>query len=392
MKNNKRYKLFRQILALLLAAVLVLTCTGCTTMQFTAAGSEKLASEPTPERATSGKMWYTFSFTAEQANDVFFGDEVGDCRPMYNFCGYEIPESNRRKRAQWFFFTEAHDGEYNESSPEAVLGGAHNPYRMTFTFFDAKNSEGYKPFPTFASAFEPEAGTLLTAVQQQPVGDAMYEYTLSDSAAKLQALGYSDVLQTYSSRWDSNALRILYRAEGLAPTNIPLAIYVVRYTLQTADIPAAWSDALAANNMATATFYYRADGTLYYAFITTQPEYETTESADVRYTAEEAFRLLPDEWQQNDCILVDAYLEPLPPEKGSESYADCWTFRFVAPPPEYNLSDAEAEAMLEILGITGRYLEMQCHVNAYTGEVTGGEWGYSKHLIHEYNNENVLLQ
>ena len=188
MEQYKQSRMLRLLVVLLLTLVLVLTCTGCTTMPFTAAGSEKLASEPTPERAMSGKMWYTFPFTTEQANDVFFGDEVGDCQPMYGgFCGYEIPESNRRKRAQWFFFTEAHDGEYNESSPEAVLGGAHNPYRMTFTFFDAKNSEGYKPFPTFASAFEPEAGTLLTAVQQQPVSDAMYEYTLSDSAAKLQA-------------------------------------------------------------------------------------------------------------------------------------------------------------------------------------------------------------
>ncbi len=391
MKNNKRYKPFRQIFALLLAAVLVLTCTGCTTMQFTAAGSEKLASEPTPERATSGKMWYTFPFTTEQANEVFFGDEVGDCQPMYGgFCGYNIPESEQRKQTAWYFFTEAHDGEYNESAPEAVLGGAHNPYRMTFHFFDRQNSTGYVPNCNFA--FELEAGTLLTAVQQQPVGDAMYEYTLTDSAAKLQALGYTDAVRTYSSRWDNNALRTMFRTTGLTLTGLFQPIYVVRYTLQTADIPAAWSDALAANNMATATFYYRADGTLYYAFITTLPEYDKTESAEVRYTAEEAFRLLPDEWQQNDCILVDAYLEPLPPEKGTESYADCWTFRFVAPPPEYNLSDAEAEAMLEILGITGRYLEMQCHVNVYTGEVTGGAWEYSNHLIHEYNNENVLLQ
>jgi hypothetical protein len=117
-----------------------------------------------------------------------------------------------------------------------------------------------------------------------------------------------------------------------------------------------------------------------------------TASADVRYTAEEAFKLLPDSWNRKDCILVDTYLEPYRAEIGKTAYEDCWTFRFLAPPELSHVSNTQLGSALEVLGIAGCYMEMQCHVNVCTGEVSGGEWKYSKHLIHEYNSRHMLLK
>ena len=43
----------------------------------------------------------------------------------------------------------------------------------------------------------------------------------------------------------------------------------------------------------------------------------------------------------------------------------------------------------ELLGIAGRYMEMQCRVTVEDGTVLGGEWRFSQHLIHEYNSHYV---
>ncbi|MBQ9082602.1 MAG: hypothetical protein IJY28_03775 [Clostridia bacterium] len=388
MKQNKPYNMARKILALLLAAVLTVVCTGCSTTLFIAEGSEKLDSEPIPDRATSGQMWYTFPFTAEQANAVFFGDR--DCQPFDSFCGYQTVPNPYNKKALWYFTTET-SVEYGDSKTEAVLGGAHNSDWMHFQFLDTSQGTTYYGL---SIAFEPESGALLDAITYHPTDDAVYEQVLTDSATKLKTLGYTDAAKVFSSKIDLYAMRILGRTRGY-PVESGTSLehyYVVRYTLQSADTRTIWADALLTNHMATATFYYNAEGGLFTAIITTVPECEVMESAEVRYTAEEAFQLLPGDWYRTDCTLVDAYLEPVRTQKDSAAYDDCWTFRFVALPEIYQMSDTRAESMLGILGISGRYLEMQCHVNARTGEVTGGEWVYSNHLIHEYNSKQQLLK
>ncbi len=391
MKQNKQSNITRRIPVLLLAVMLVVVCTGCTNFPFIAAGSEKLAAEPVPDSATSGQMWYTFPFTVEQANAVFFGDK--DCEPIGAFCGYMTVPNAYRKKAMWYFSTET-SAEYWGSKTEDVLGGARNSDWMHFYFSDQQYTSQDSWRRSCDIAFEPESGALLEAITNHPADDAVYEQVQADSAAKLNALGYTDAAKVFSSKIDLHAMRILGRALGN-----PLEIgaysehyYVVRYTLQSADTPTAWADGLLANHMATATFYYNAKGGLFNAIITTVPECEVTASAKVGYTAEEAFKLLPDNWNRKDCVLVDAYMEPVRTEQGSSVYADCWTFRFVAVPELYAMSDMQLTSTLEILGVAGRYLKMQCHVNVFTGEITGGEWVYSYHLIHEYNSKHLLLQ
>lgn len=392
----KQYKRFRQLVALLLLAIIVLTCTGCNTISFAAAGSDRLAAEPVPEACSSGQIWFTFPFTAEQAHTVFFGNDSG--QPIHDLCGYSVggqsTSGSSSKNSYWFITTEENDyREINELKPKDVLGGAHNPYRMKFTFYDREYGMGLNVSRTCSIAFLPESGNLLEAITFRPAGDAVYDYVLQDSAEKLQALGYTDAAEIFSSKIDWTAMRILGRAQGrpLETDEFPLPYYVVRYRLQPTASPDAASPKLSGTYDPTATFYYNVNGKLYNVILYAQPEYEVTASADVRYTAEEAFCLLPDEWNRPECILVDTYAEPIPSQKGASDFADCWTFRFVAPPELYQMSDEQLESTLEILGIAGRYMEMQCHVNMYTGEVTGGEWTYSPHLIHQYNNRHALL-
>ncbi len=391
MKQNKQSNITRRIPALLLAVMLVVVCTGCTNFPFMAAGSEKLAAEPVPDRATSGQMWYTFPFTAEEANAVFFGHRHR--QPIGAYCGYETVSSIYNKTAMWSFSTE-NQLLYRDSTTKAVLGGARNSDWMHFNFRDQQYTSQDPWYRSCDIAFERESGELLEAITNHPADDAVYEQVQADSAAKLNALGYTDAAKVFSSKIDLHAMRILGRALGDPLENYasPEHYYVVRYTLQSADTPTAWADGLLANNMATATFYYNAEGGLFTAIITTVPECEVTASAKVRYTAEKAFQLLPDNWNRKDCILVDAYMEPVRTEKDSSAYADCWTFRFVAPPELHWVSNAQLGSTLEILGIAGRYIEMQCHVNVLTGEITGGQWVYSNHLIHEYNSKHLLLQ
>ena len=404
MKYNKQHKMFqihRQCLALLLTVALVLTCTGCSNLPFTAAGSDRLASEPVPDVGTSGQMWHTFPFTVEQANEVFFGDEP--CEPIGAFCGYQtLSLGSSRPTASWYFREEFSGSdyrlEYGGSKTEDVVGGTRHTRMMTFLFhhraYALQNGRPHYDPPSCDIAFAPESGALLELITNHPDNDAVYDHTRADSAAKLQALGYTDAKEIFSSKIDLRAMRMLGRAQGvpLAADAAPPPYYVVRYSLQSASVPSAWADALRTNHMATATFTYNSDGNLVRASITTVPEYEVTESAKVRYTAEQAFALLPDSWNRKDCVLVDAYLEPYRAEIGKTSYEECWTFRFLAPPELSHVSNMQLGSALEVLGIAGRYMEMQCHVNICTGEVSGGEWQYSSHLIHEYNGLHMLLK
>ncbi len=367
----------RSLLALLLAVLLTLLCTGCTMPSFTAAGSEKLLSKPVPDTCTAGHVWYTFPFTAEQANTVFFGDRTYQ-RDPYGFMT-ENPFSNAR--AFWYFMDGAY--EYMGGKPESVLGGARSTHQLTFSFFDQQYNASTR---SCGIAFEPESGNLLDAITYHPAGDAVYAQVKDDASAKLQALGYTDAEMVFSSCIDWRAMRLLGRALGrpLEDDEFPEHYYVVRYALQSNE------NAGPAGSASMATFYYTAEGHLRSANINALPEYEVTESTHVRYTAAAAFQLLPIEWYRADCILVDAYPQSVRPDPDATDYADCWTFRFVAPPELYLMSDIRLENVLNTLGIAGRYMEMQCHVNLRTGEVTGGEWVYSPHLIHEYNSKQVL--
>jgi hypothetical protein len=63
----------------------------------------------------------------------------------------------------------------------------------------------------------------------------------------------------------------------------------------------------------------------------------------------------------------------------------------VAPSELNKVSDERYDAMLEQLGMAGRYMEMQCHVNVINGTITGGAWAFSRHLIHEFNRKQILI-
>lgn len=380
----KQIRKLRQILSLLLTAALLFSCTGCIPMSFPVVGSEKLAAEPLPAQNGNWSILYAFPFTATQANLAFFGEQ--DTVPMDHLCGYELRHTSN---TQWYILNQ---GNMSDNPPEDVLGGRQVPGPMRLVYMDSrKRPAGYWD-RSWSLLFEPESGTLKEAVEYHPVNDPVYDQILTDSAAKLQTLGYSSAQCVYSTKLDQLRLHLLNRATGskLEEQQMPYCLYLVQYTLYSADVLPDWTDAFQSNQNAVATFYYNADGELYHALLEALPDVTYLSSEPVRYTAEEAFQLLPTELYRPESILVDVYFEPVSIGEGSGRYQGCWTFRFVEASNLHLISDDRVESMLHLLGISGKYLTMQCHVNAYTGKVTGSGWKYSNHLIHEYNGKDIL--
>ena len=240
------------------------------------------------------------------------------------------------------------------------------------------------------SALAPENGTLAQVIENHPIGDVLYDNALSDSAAKLAALGYTDVECVFSSKIDVYAMRAMYRAFGnpMDPTVTPDPCYVVRYRLNAEDPPVAGNDGGWVTDTGMAMFIYDADG-LQEAQITGMPCHETIRTEKIRYSPEEALRLISPTNFRAGTVLVDAYYELVQTDTKTNEYQGCWTFRFVAPSELNQVSDERFESTLELLGIAGRYMEMQCRVTVEDGTVLGGEWRFSQHLIHEYNSHYV---
>jgi hypothetical protein len=360
-------------------------------------GAAKLADITVPEKTTVGYMWYMFPFSAERANEVFFGDRPyrkipSDISWGTGSRGYEVilqADSSFVSSEYWTILHITPDWNH----PEGLLDGARTSKCLTFSY--VRNYAGRQSGLEnvwMSMLFQPECGNLLQAIENHPDNDAAYDTALSDSAAKLAALGYTDVECLYSTKVDVYGTRTLYRSRGLSIDldDISSPYYVVRYALKSDAIPELWEDGMNVNNIATAIFFYDKDG-LYRAEITGMPSYEVNRTEKVRYTPEEALRLIPEDWFREDCILVDAYYEPVQMGKPFYEYNGCWTFRFVAPSELNKVSDERYDAMLEQLGMAGRYMEMQCHVNVTNGTITGGAWAFSRHLIHEFNRKQILI-
>ncbi len=387
----------KSICAVLLTLVLLLTCTGCD-FPPPVEGAAKLADITVPEKTTVGYMWYMFPFSAERANAVFFGDQPyrkipSDISWGTGSEGYEVipqADSSFVSSERWAILHITPDWNH----PEGLLDGARTAKCLTFSYVrnDPGQQSGFENHWT-SMLFQPECGNLLQAIENHPDNDAAYDTALSDSATKLAALGYTDVECLYSTKVDVYGTRILYRAMGLSAglEEITSPYYVVRYALKSDDIPELWEDGMAVNHIATATFFYNKDG-LYRAEITGMPSYEVNRTEKVRYTPEEALRLIPEDWFRKDCILVDAYYEQVQMGAPFYEYNGCWTFRFVAPSELHQISDERYDAMLELGGIAGRYMEMQCQVSVNSGTVIGGTWAFSRHLIHEFNGKQILIK
>ncbi len=392
----------KAICAVLLTAALLLTCTGCD-FPPPVEGAAKLADITVPAETTVDYIWYTFPFSAEQANAVFFGDQP--CRKNcyeygndYYSDGYEVllfPDSDFASKERWFI----QGKNAVKNMPECAMNGAKNTEPLTFVYASGMSNNNGGPGGNKTSAvyihmaLEPESGDLLKAIENHPDHDASYDTALSDSAAKLAALGYTDVECVFSSKIDVYEMCLLYRAFGhsMELDDITDPYYIVRYVLKSADIPAQWTDGMEINNVGTATFFYNENG-LKSVHITGMPCRETIRTEKVRYTPEEALRQIPEDWFRKDCVLVDAYYEPVRVNKNSDEYKGCWTFRFVAPSDLNKVSDERYESMLELLGMAGRYMEMQCQVYVNSGAVIGGSWAFSHHLIHEFNSKHILMK